>query len=122
MVANKTYSKDEILNRLKKDLPEWRFENGSIHRKYETENWKGTLMVINTVGHLAEAAWHHPDIKASFDWVDVALMSHDADGITDRDFELAQKIDETVLWQPGKEGDVFEGTPPDAKFAYVKYD
>ena len=53
-------------------------------------------MVINTVGHLAEAAWHHPDITASYAWVEVRLMNHAANGITDKDFELAKKIEEVV--------------------------
>ena len=59
-------------------------------------------MVINAVGHLAEAAWHHPDLTASYAWVEVRLMSHDHKGITDKDFELAKKIEEVVQWQPGR--------------------
>jgi len=54
------YSESEIAARLAGELPRWRFENGWIRRKYKTHSWKGTLMVINAVGHLAEAAWHHP--------------------------------------------------------------
>lgn len=40
--------------------PHWYYENGWIRRKYRTGGWKGTLMVVNVVGHLAEAAWHRP--------------------------------------------------------------
>ena len=76
-----------------------------IRRKYHTHSWKGTLMVINTVGHLAEAAWHHPDITASYAWVEVRLKNHAAKGITDKDFELAKKIEEMIQWQPGKAGE-----------------
>ena len=79
-------------------------------------------MVINAVGHLAEAAWHHPDITASYAWVEVRLQNHAAKGITDKDFELAKKIEEVVQWQPVK-GGALEGTPQqDARFAYIKYD
>ena len=78
-------------------------------------------MVVNTVGHLAEAAWHHPDITASYAWVEVRLMNHAAKGITDKDFALAKKIEDVIQWQPGKEG-VCEGTPTDPRFAYLKYD
>ena len=59
------YSESEIAERLTKELPHWRYENGWIRRRYKTHSWKGTLMVINAVGHLAEAAWHHPDLAAS---------------------------------------------------------
>ena len=102
--SERTYSDDEIQQRLKRDLPHWYLENGWIRRKYRTNSWKGTLMVINTVGHLAEAAWHHPDITASYAWVEVRLQNHAAKGITDKDFELAKKIEDVVHWQPGKEG------------------
>ncbi|MCX7900070.1 MAG: 4a-hydroxytetrahydrobiopterin dehydratase, partial [Methylocystis sp.] len=72
------YREDEVVARLKKELPHWRYENGWIRRKYKTHGWKGTLMAINAVGHLAEAAWHHPDIAASYAWLEVKLMTHTA--------------------------------------------
>lgn len=113
---------DEVASRLAAELPKWRLEDGWIRRTYRTNSWKGTLMVINTVGHLAEAAWHHPDLTASYAWVEVRLMSHDAKGITARDFELAKKIESVVQWRPADE-DALEGTPQgDMRFAYVKYD
>ena len=119
----KVYSEAEIVERLGKELPKWRYENGWIRRKYKTHSWKGTLMVINTVGHLAEAAWHHPDITASYAWVEVRLQNHAAKGITDKDFALARKIEDVVQWQPVKEGAGLEGTPnSDQRFAYIKYD
>jgi 4a-hydroxytetrahydrobiopterin dehydratase len=118
-----TYSEVEVEERLRNELPQWRLKNGWIRRKYKTSSWKGTLMVINTIGHLAEAAWHHPDLKASYAWVEVLLQTHSAGGITDKDFALARKIEEVVQWQPGKEGGALEGTPgSDLRFAYVKYD
>ena len=119
----RTYNDEEVQARLKQELPHWYLENGWIRRKYRTNSWKGTLMVINTVGHLAEAAWHHPDITASYAWVEVRLQNHAAKGITDKDFELAKKIEDVVHWQPGKTGGALEGTPDkDQRFAYIKYD
>ena len=119
----RVYSATETEARLKASLPHWYLEDGWIKRKYKTNSWKGTLMVINTVGHLAEAAWHHPDITASYAWVEVRLMNHAAKGVTDKDFELAAMIERVVQWQPGKEGKGLEGTPQgDQRFAYVKYD
>lgn len=120
----KTFTPDEIAACLAAELPHWRYEDGWIRRTYKTNSWKGTLMVINAVGHLAEAAWHHPDLTASYAWVEVRLQSHDAKGITVRDLALAKKIEEVVQWQPGAEQDAaLEGTPQhDLRFAYVKYD
>ncbi|MDH5358332.1 MAG: 4a-hydroxytetrahydrobiopterin dehydratase [Gammaproteobacteria bacterium] len=119
----KTYSETEIADKLKAELPHWYFENGWIRRKYKTSGWKSTLMVINTVGHLAEAAWHHPDISASYAFVVVKLTTHSAKGVTDKDFELAKKIEQIVQWQPAdQDGSSFEGTPSDPRFKYIKYD
>lgn len=119
---DRTYSEEEIAARLAAELPHWYYENGWIRRKYRTSGWKGTLMVINTVGHLAEAAWHHPDISASYAFVIVKLMNHAAKGVTDKDFELAAKIEDVVQWQPGAHDGALEGTPSDQRFAYIKYD
>ncbi len=116
-----TYSEAEIEARLKEELPKWYYEKGWIRRKYKTAGWKATLMVVNTVGHLAEAAFHHPDLTVSYAFVIVKLMTHSAKGITDKDFELAKKIEEVVLWRPG-EGSALEGTPDDPRFKYLKYD
>jgi len=117
------YAAEEIEARLKDELPKWYYEEGWIRRKYKTNSWKGTLMVVGTVGHLAEAAWHHPDLTVSYAFVIVKLMNHQAKGITEKDFALAKKIEEVVQWQPAKdEGSPLEGTPDDQRFKYVKYD
>ena len=121
--ADRTYNEAEIEERLKRELPHWVLEGGWIRRKYRTHSWKGTLMVVNAVGHLAEAAWHHPDMTISYAFVEVRLKTHSAKGVTDKDFELAKKIEEVVQWRPGKEGGALEGTPEgDPRFAYVRYD
>jgi 4a-hydroxytetrahydrobiopterin dehydratase len=119
----KVYSEAEAAERLARELPHWRVEEGWLRRTYRTNSWKGTLMVINAVGHLAEAAWHHPDLTASYAWVEIRLVTHDHKGITDKDFALARKIEEVIMWQPGLEGGALEGTPQtDLRFAYIKYD
>ncbi len=117
------YTDDEVNARLVDELAHWYLENGWIRRKYKTAGWKGTLMVVNTVGHLAEAAFHHPDLTVSYAFVIVKLKNHAAKGITNKDFELAKKIEEVVMWQPGVQaGSALEGTPDDARFKYLKYD
>lgn len=118
-----THPPSVIEARLAASLPRWRFQDGRICRTYKTAGWKSTLMVINTIGHLAEAAWHHPDIAASWAEVTVSLSTHSAGGITDKDFDLARKIEEVVGWRPGSSGGALEGTPSaDPRFAYIVYD
>jgi 4a-hydroxytetrahydrobiopterin dehydratase len=119
----RVYTDDEIATRLHGPLQHWYVEDGWLRRKYRTEGWKGTLMVVNAVGHLAEAAWHHPDLTVSYAFVIVKLKTHTAHGITDKDFALAAKIEEVIQWQPGLEGGPLEGTPADdQRFRYIKYD
>ena len=118
---DKTYSDEEVEARLKEELPNWYLEKGWIRRKYKTSGWKATLMVVNTVGHLAEAAFHHPDLAVSYAFVIVKLVTHSAKGVTDKDFELARKIEEVMMWQPGLSEGALEGTPDDPRFKYIKY-
>lgn len=120
---SEAYSTEAVEAKLTAELPHWFFENGWIRRKYKTSGWKATLMLVNTVGHLAEAAWHHPDLTVSYAFVIVKLCTHDAKGITDKDFELAKKIESVIAWQPANEGGALTGTPnDDSRFKYIKYD
>lgn len=120
--SEQAYTEEQIEERLKEELPKWYYENGWIRRKYKTNSWKGTLMVVNTVGHLAEAAFHHPDLTVSYAFVIVKLMNHAAKGVTNKDFALARKIEEVIQWNPGKDEPDLDGVPDDQRFAYIKYD
>lgn len=122
-MSERTYSDAEVLERLTRELPHWSYENGWIRRKFRTSGWKASLMVVNTVGHLAEVAWHHPDLTVSYAFVIVKLVTHSAKGITDKDFALARKIEDVVQWDAGAESaGVFSGTPDDPRYKYVKRD
>ena len=103
-------------------LPHWRYTDGAIQRTYKTANWKATMMVVSTIGHLCEAAWHHPDLVVTYDSVTVKLSTHSPKGISDKDFAMAAKIEAVIGWQPAREHGPLDGTPGDAKFAYIRYD
>jgi len=104
----KTYDEAGIADKLN-DLPGWFYENGWIRRNYKTDGWPTTLMLVNAIGYIAEAAYHHPDLAVTWAKVTVKLSTHSAGGITDKDFELAHKFDEVALWRPG--GALGTGTP-----------
>lgn len=114
----------EVLRRLPQELPHWYLEGGMLRRKVRTGGWKSTLMVVNAIAHLAEAAWHHPDLSVTYAHVIVKLVTHSAGGITEKDFQLARKIEEVVFWRPGTEPDsALEGTPQDdPRVRHVKFD
>lgn len=103
-----TYDAAQIAERLKA-LPGWYFEEGWIRRVYKTDGWPTTLMLVTAIGYCAEAAYHHPDLSVTWARVTVKLSTHSAGGITDKDFELARKIEEVALWRPS--GGALEGTP-----------
>ena len=113
----RTYNEQEIGERLKEELPGWYLEDGWIRRKYNTDGWPTTLMLVNAIGYLAEAAYHHPDLAVTWGKVWVKLKTHASGGVTDNDFSLAKKIEETVLWRP-EPGGTLTGTPN--KFVYAK--
>jgi 4a-hydroxytetrahydrobiopterin dehydratase len=104
-----TLSEAQIAAKLE-GLPGWYFEGGMIRRLYKTDGWPATLLLVNQIAFLAEAAWHHPDLNVSWAKVTVKLMTHSENGITEKDFELARKIEEVALWRPAP-GSALEGTP-----------
>jgi 4a-hydroxytetrahydrobiopterin dehydratase len=111
---------EEITGRLLAELPRWSLEEGMIRRRFTVSGWKSAVMVAGAVAHLAEAAWHHPDLLLSYGAVEVRLVTHSAGGVTDKDFALARRIEDVVGWRPGDEGGPLTGTPDDPRFAYVE--
>lgn len=74
-------------------LASWQIAHGELVRTFLFDDFKESLAFVNRVGELAEAAGHHPDIDIRYNKVRLALVTHDAGGITAKDFELAGKID-----------------------------
>lgn len=105
----RSYDSQEIGVRLAA-IPGWSYEEGALARTYETNGWGTTLMVVNAIGFLCEAAGHHPDLTVSWSKVGVRLWTHSASGITDKDFETAKLIEETIYWHP-RAGSALRGPP-----------
>jgi len=102
-MAERVYSEQEA-SRALGDLPSWRAERGAISRTYETEGWGTTLMLVNAIAFVAEAADHHPDLEVSWAKVVVRLSTHSAGGITDKDIALAREVERLALWRPAADG------------------
>src|SRR5207237_5726182 len=90
----RTYSDEEVAAKIEKSgLKDWYLEEGWLRRKYNTDGWPTTLMLVNAIGFLCEAAYHHADLTVTWGKLWVKLQTHSAGGITDKDFELARKIE-----------------------------
>jgi 4a-hydroxytetrahydrobiopterin dehydratase len=113
-----TYPPEEVEAKLDEHgLNDWYYEDGWIRRKFNTDGWPSTLMAVNTVGYLCEAGYHHADLAVTWGKLWVKLATHSAGGITDKDFAMARKIEDTVLWRPPDDS-ALEGTPN--KFVFSK--
>lgn len=88
-------SESEVQNKLK-NLPGWTLENGEITRSFKLGSFPAALVFVSAVGHLAESANHHPDILIKYKNVKLSLVTHDAGGLTDKDFALATRINDLV--------------------------
>jgi 4a-hydroxytetrahydrobiopterin dehydratase len=74
-------------------LTDWQLTGDAIRRRYKFASFKESMNFVNKVAELAERADHHPDILVEYDKVTLTLSSHDAGGLTERDFALARSID-----------------------------
>ena len=101
---------DDELKSALADLPGWEVREGWLRRTFNTPGFPHTMMLAQTIGYLAEAAYHHPVLKIGYAFVTVLLQTHRVKGITWSDIEFARKITEVVLWKPA-EGAALPGYP-----------
>ncbi|HEX4036557.1 MAG TPA: 4a-hydroxytetrahydrobiopterin dehydratase [Acidobacteriaceae bacterium] len=84
---------ERIVTAKLKGLPQWKLEGGELVRNFGFGNFVEAMQFVNSVAELAEGAGHHPDIDIRYNKVRLALISHDAGGLTERDFDLAAAVD-----------------------------
>jgi 4a-hydroxytetrahydrobiopterin dehydratase len=77
--------------------PDWKRSGTVISRTFVFKDFAAAIKFGNAVAKLAERAWHHPDIDIRWNKVTLALTTHDAGGLTQKDFELAQKFDALLV-------------------------
>lgn len=87
---------DEIQEKLK-FLPGWKLANGEIVRETAFKDFVAAVSFVNQVAAKAEAAGHHPDIDIRYNKVRLALVSHDAGGLTQQDFDMAASIESLLV-------------------------
>ena len=83
---------DEAKQRLKK-VPEWELEKKHIERTFEFDDFSESIDFVNSVAEVAEEEEHHPDIDIRYNKVRLLLSTHSKGGLTELDFNLAERID-----------------------------
>ena len=75
-------------------LPRWQRQGKAIQRVFEFPDFKAAMQFVNKIADAAEQANHHPDIDIRYNKVTLALVSHDAGGVTQRDIKMARRINQ----------------------------
>jgi 4a-hydroxytetrahydrobiopterin dehydratase len=88
-------SNEKISEELEK-LSIWGIEAEKLVTRIEFDDYRDAAFFANGVFSLAEKHFHHPEVKVEYGAVEIDLWSHDADGLTEKDFELANEIEELV--------------------------
>lgn len=90
-----TLSEKQISEKLK-DLDGWQFNDNAIHTKLEFEDFKETFSIMTRIAFEAEAQQHHPDWTNAYNTLSISLTSHDAGGVTEKDFKMAKTIESII--------------------------
>jgi 4a-hydroxytetrahydrobiopterin dehydratase len=78
-------------------VPQWQRQGGTIARTFQFKDFPAAVKFVDAVAVAAEQAWHHPDIDIRWNKVTLALTTHDAGGLTRKDFDLARQFDQLSL-------------------------
>ena len=88
-------TKTEITKKLK-DLEGWEYHENHLQTSFEFENFKDAFSAMTRIAFEAESQGHHPDWANVYNKLEISLSTHDAGGITEKDFKLAQTIDKII--------------------------
>lgn len=91
----KALSENEIKEKLE-SFEGWEYEDGSLHTIFEFEDFKEAFSAMTRIAFEAEKMNHHPEWTNVYNTLEIYLSSHDVDGVTDKDFELAKTIDSLI--------------------------
>jgi len=88
-------SEKEISDKLQ-DLDGWEFQENALQTKFEFENFKETFSIMTRIAFEAEAQQHHPEWTNVYNTLSISLSTHDAGGVTEKDFQIAKAIESII--------------------------
>ena len=83
----------QVLQEKMQALSQWKLEDKAIARHYTFPDFAAAMVFVNAVAREAERIGHHPDIDIRYNKVTLALTTHDQGGVTEKDLEMAHKLD-----------------------------
>lgn len=91
----KKLNAQEILDKLQ-DFPNWNFFNNGIEKHFIFKDFVTTMQIMNAIAEIAEVQNHHPEWNNVYNKLHIRLTTHDCDGVSDKDFELAESIEKII--------------------------
>ena len=88
-------SEETIEKRLLR-FPDWDYFDNAIHAEFEFDNFKDCFSAMSRIAFECEALKHHPNWTNVYNRLNISLSTHDADGVTEKDFNLAEAIENIV--------------------------
>ncbi|MGR7814119.1 4a-hydroxytetrahydrobiopterin dehydratase [Lacinutrix undariae] len=88
-------TKDAIEKNLLR-FPDWEYYDNAIHAEFEFDNFKDCFSAMSRIAFECEAQNHHPNWSNVYNMLNISLSTHDANGVTDKDFKLAEAIEQIV--------------------------
>jgi 4a-hydroxytetrahydrobiopterin dehydratase len=85
-------SSEQVVEKLKA-LPGWEFKNNAISKMFKFKEFMSGIEFVNKVAEIAEAGDHHPDIAINYTRITFVCSTHDAGGVSEKDFKLANNIE-----------------------------
>lgn len=78
------------------ELQIWSFYSDKLTTRVEFDNYRDAVFFANSVFSIAEEEFHHPEVKVEYGAVEIDLWSHEEDGVTEKDIEMAERIEQKV--------------------------
>lgn len=91
----KHLSQEQIEQKLLQ-FPDWEYDDNAIHAEFEFENFKDCFSAMSRIAFECEALNHHPEWTNVYNILTISLTTHSANGVTEKDFKLAEAIESIV--------------------------
>lgn len=88
-------SDDEVEEKID-EMQLWSFNSRKLRTRVEFENYRDAVFFANSVFSIAEEEFHHPEVKVEYGAVEIDLWSHEEEGVTEKDIEMAKRIEQKV--------------------------